>query len=79
MDFKDRMIEAYERGECTYEGSYDYVRDSYASIYDNREKIKADCNCRPICNCTCDNDCECKTPVDEGPTGIAAFKSARYS
>ena len=29
-DFKDRMIEAYEHGECSYEGSYDYARESMA-------------------------------------------------
>lgn len=52
MDFKDRMIEAYERGECSYEGSYDYVRESMADAADlarKREKENAfdACRCRP--------------------------------
>lgn len=43
-DFKDQMIEAYERGECSYEGSYDYVRESLADAADlarKREKENA--------------------------------------
>ena len=31
---KTRMIEAYERGECSYEGSYDYVREQTADQAD---------------------------------------------
>jgi hypothetical protein len=30
MDFEDRMIEAVERGECSEDEAYDYVRDSLA-------------------------------------------------
>ena len=37
-DFKDRMIEAYERGECSYEGSYDYVREQMADEGDALRK-----------------------------------------
>lgn len=34
MDIKDQMIEAYERGETSYEGAYDYVRDRMADSAD---------------------------------------------
>lgn len=34
MDIKDRMIEAYERGETSYEGAYDYVREQDADRAD---------------------------------------------
>lgn len=37
-DFKDRMIEAYERGECSYEGAYDHVRESLADRADMQRK-----------------------------------------
>ena len=43
-DFKDRMIEAYERGWCSYEGSYDFVREQDAEAADlarKREKEDA--------------------------------------
>lgn len=38
MDFKDRMIDAYERGECGYEDAYDYVRDQLAEAADTQRK-----------------------------------------
>lgn len=38
MDFKDRMIEAYERGQCSYEGAYEHVRESMADAADARRK-----------------------------------------
>jgi hypothetical protein len=42
-DMKDRMIEAYERGWCSYEGSYDYVREQYAAAADlERKRAKED-------------------------------------
>lgn len=37
-DFKDRMIEAVERGWCTEAESYDYVRESYADAADHARK-----------------------------------------
>ena len=37
-DFKTRMIESYERGECSYEDSYDYVRESMADAADRARK-----------------------------------------
>ena len=39
-DMKDRMIEAFERGECSYEESYDYVRESLADAADRRRKAE---------------------------------------
>lgn len=42
-DMKTRMIESYERGECSYEGSYDYVRESMAHAADRaRDREKED-------------------------------------
>lgn len=46
MDIKDRMIEAYERGECGYYEAYDYVVGSMALSADlarkrDREKAEA--------------------------------------
>lgn len=44
-DFKDRMIQAYERGECGYYEAYDYVRESMADVADlarKQEKENAD-------------------------------------
>lgn len=35
---KDRMIEAYERGECGYYESYDYVREQMADRADMERK-----------------------------------------
>ena len=35
-DFKDRMIEAVERGETTMENAYDYVRESLAHAADRK-------------------------------------------
>lgn len=40
MDMKDRMIEAYERGECSYDGAYDHVRESLADSADQRRKAE---------------------------------------
>lgn len=40
MDFKDRMIEAYERGECGYYEAYDYVRESMADAADRQRKAE---------------------------------------
>jgi hypothetical protein len=37
-DMKDRMIEAYERGECGYYESYDYVRESMLNGADMQRK-----------------------------------------
>lgn len=37
MDLKDRMIEAYERGETSYEDAYDYVREQDADRADARK------------------------------------------
>ncbi len=37
-DFKDRMIEAIERGETTEENAYDYVREATADAADARRK-----------------------------------------
>lgn len=37
MTFKDEMIAAIERGECTDEGAYDYVRESMADAADRRK------------------------------------------
>lgn len=56
MDFEDRMIEAFERGECCYEDAYEFVRDELAMVSDRVERV---------CVCTCDNDCECKARVEE--------------
>lgn len=36
MDFKDRMIEAVERGFTTDENAYDYVRESMADAADRK-------------------------------------------
>lgn len=38
MDIKDRMIEAYERGECGYTDAYDYVREGMADAADHCRK-----------------------------------------
>lgn len=38
MDIKDQMIEAYERGETTYEGAYDHVRSQLADRVDLKRK-----------------------------------------
>lgn len=35
---KDRMIEAFERGECGYAESYDYVRERMADAADLERK-----------------------------------------
>lgn len=41
--FKDRMIEAFERGECGYSESYDYVRERMADRADlERKRRKED-------------------------------------
>lgn len=37
-DFKDRMIEAYERGQCGYYDAYDYVREQDAEAADLARK-----------------------------------------
>lgn len=37
-DFKDRMIEAVERGWTTEAEAYDYVRESYADAADRQRK-----------------------------------------
>lgn len=34
MSMEDRMIEASERGECSYEGAYEHVRESMADSAD---------------------------------------------
>lgn len=62
-DFRWQMQERIDRGMNPDEAYY-ATRDSYASIYDNREKVLCDCNSRPVCNCTCDADCECKARDD---------------
>jgi hypothetical protein len=36
-DFKDQMIEAVERGECSEDEAYDHVRDSLADAADRRK------------------------------------------
>lgn len=64
MEFKWEMQQKIDAG-MNPDQAYNATRDSYASVYDNREKAVADCNRRSICDCTCDNDCECKTPVDK--------------
>lgn len=38
MSFKDRMIEAVERGETTMENAYEYVRESMADRADIARK-----------------------------------------
>lgn len=38
--FKDRMIEAFERGECGYSESYDYVRERMADRADLERKSR---------------------------------------
>lgn len=38
MDFKDQMIAAADRGECTDAESYDYVRERWADAGDQRRK-----------------------------------------
>ncbi len=80
MDFKMEMQERIDNGMSDMDAYYE-TRDSYADIYDDREKIwledrareiqleedllERDCNCwEVICNCTCDNDCECKARDD---------------
>ena len=78
MDFKWEMQERIDAGMHP-DQAYNETRDSYAAIYDNREKFSRDCDCRCVCNCTCDTDCECKNPVNEGPIGLAAHVSMRYS
>jgi hypothetical protein len=37
-DFKDRMIENYERGYCAYDDSYEYTREQMADAADQRPK-----------------------------------------
>ena len=37
-DFKDRMIEAVERGWTTEDQAYEYVRESYADAADLERK-----------------------------------------
>lgn len=39
-DFKDRMIEAVERGWSTEAQAYDYVRESYAEAADHLRKVR---------------------------------------
>lgn len=39
-DMKDRMIEAFERGECGYAESYDYVRERMADQADLERKAR---------------------------------------
>lgn len=39
-DYKDRMIEAYERGWCGYYDAYDYVREQYADAADLARKAE---------------------------------------
>lgn len=38
MDFKDRMIDAIERGYTTEDQAYDYVRESTADTADRQRK-----------------------------------------
>ena len=76
-DFKWAMQEKIDAGMNPMDAYYE-TRDSYAGVYDNRDKFKCDCDERAVCNCTCDANCECKMR-DEGPTGLAAHVSMRYS
>lgn len=41
MGFKDRMIEAVERGETTMENAYDYVREQMADAADRQRDTNA--------------------------------------
>jgi len=83
MDFKWEMQMRIDAGMHP-DQAYEETRDFYASIYDNRDKFTATCGpngCSdmiPVCECTCETDCECKQPVTEGPTGVAGFYSGRY-
>ncbi|HEY4680899.1 MAG TPA: hypothetical protein VIH04_06510 [Nitrosarchaeum sp.] len=71
MDFKYEMQERIDNG-MNPDQAYNETRDSYAEIWDNRDKFAAPC-CGPngcsdmisVCDCTCDTDCECKTPVED--------------
>ena len=38
--FEDRMIDAIDRGECSYEEAYDYVRDGLADRGDLLRKAE---------------------------------------
>lgn len=38
MDFKDQMIDAIERGECSEEDAYEHVRESLADRADQQRK-----------------------------------------
>ena len=61
MDFKDRMIEAVERGFATEVTAYEYVRDSLADSADQQRKTtKETCpECGQPDNC---GDCD-HTPL----------------
>lgn len=58
MDFKDRMIEAVERGFTTDENAYDYVRESMADAADQKRDRTSfecgypECDCQHICRAT---------------------------
>ena len=67
MDFKWAMQERIDAG-MNPEQAYNETRDFYAGVWDNRDKFDAfSCGspngCSdmiPVCDCTCDTDCECK-------------------
>jgi hypothetical protein len=66
MDFRMEMAERIDGGMDEMDAYYE-TRDSFASFSDNREKISNICPCDmiPVCNCTCDPDCECKQPGEK--------------
>jgi hypothetical protein len=63
MDFKDKMFEGIERGWWSEEEAYDSCRDLYLAYESCADRFERG---------------EAKLE-DEGPKGIAAFKSMRYS
>ena len=66
MDFKWEMQERIDAG-MNPDQAYSETRDSYATIWDMRDKFVSPCcgpngcsDMLPVCDCTSDPDCECK-------------------
>jgi len=86
MDFKWAMQERIDAGMNPNQ-AYNETRDSYTEFSDlkNLDRIdedsyaRFDCDCRNVCSCICDVDCECKNSVNEALTGLAIHESMQYS
>ena len=62
--FKEHMLEGIERGWWTKEEAYERCRDSFSVAAEKDEYWRKEEN---------------YDTLDEGPQGLAAFKSMRYS